>query len=170
MSASSLQQSAMYWAQSPQMAVPVQLSLMELSRVISGLLSIYSRSFHTDFMVEINRMNFRTEPTSPLLSFRLYAAHNLPENWIKSDGVFYISCSVIYAGRKICPEVKSRNVTAAKSFFFFFRAVWDEMISFPVSASSLPYESMLVLRMCTVTPATPHGSFIAWSCLPLYYN
>ncbi|XP_075711709.1 phosphatidylinositol 3-kinase C2 domain-containing subunit gamma [Rhinoderma darwinii] len=86
------------------------------------------------------------------------------------DGVFYISCSVIYAGRKICPEVKSRNVTAAKSFFFFFRAVWDEMISFPVSASSLPYESMLVLRMCTVTPATPHGSFIAWSCLPLYYN
>ncbi|XP_040291232.1 phosphatidylinositol 4-phosphate 3-kinase C2 domain-containing subunit gamma isoform X1 [Bufo bufo] len=163
-----LQQPSMNWAQFPQVADPMQLALMELSKVVSGLLSIYSHSFHTDFTAELNRKNFRMKTKSTILSFHLYAVHNLPENWMKSDSFFYISCSVIYAGRKICPEVKSSHVAASKSFFF--RAVWDEMIRFQVPTSSLPYESMLVLRLCAVNQTTPSGSFIAWSCLPLYYN
>ncbi|XP_073506684.1 phosphatidylinositol 3-kinase C2 domain-containing subunit gamma isoform X2 [Phyllobates terribilis] len=154
------------WTQSLQMMDQVPLALLDLSHAVSRLLGIYSRSFHTDFMCEMNKTICRAESRSAFLSFRLSAAHNLPENWIKSDSLFYVSCSVIYAGRKISQEVNSRSVAAAGSFFF--RAVWDEMISFPVPASSLPYESMLLLRLYAVTPPTPRGSFLAWSCRPLY--
>ncbi|XP_077123386.1 phosphatidylinositol 3-kinase C2 domain-containing subunit gamma [Ranitomeya variabilis] len=154
------------WTPSPQMTDPMQFSLLGLSVAISRLLSIYSWSFHTDFMCEMDRTICRAEARSAFLSFRLSAAHNLPENWVTSDSLFYVSCSLIYAGRKICPEVNSQSVAAARSFFI--RAIWDEMISFPLPASSLPYESMLLLRLYAVTPSSPGGSFLAWSCRPLY--
>ncbi|KAM4012076.1 phosphatidylinositol 3-kinase C2 domain-containing subunit gamma-like, partial [Anomaloglossus baeobatrachus] len=113
------------WTQSAEMTDPAPIALLGLSRAISKLLSVYSQSFHTDFITELDMMSFRMETRSAFLSFRLSAAHNLPENWTKSDSLFYVSCSVIYAGRKICPEVNSRSVAATGSFFF--RAVWDEM-------------------------------------------
>ncbi|XP_069819680.1 phosphatidylinositol 3-kinase C2 domain-containing subunit gamma isoform X2 [Dendropsophus ebraccatus] len=167
LSVSSLQL-PMNWVQTPQMADPVALSLVELSSALSGLLAVYSRSFHTDFTAESCLMSSRMESGAAVLSCRLFAAHNLPEKWTKSDHVFYLSCSVTYAGRKICPEVKSRSVVASRSFFL--RAVWDEMIQLQVPLLALPYESLLVFRLYAVTPAAPAASFLAWSCLPLYWN
>ncbi|XP_071988289.1 phosphatidylinositol 3-kinase C2 domain-containing subunit gamma-like [Engystomops pustulosus] len=152
--------------QSPHPTDPRLLLLGALSGGILRLLALYSCSFLTDFVTVTPREERRPERRSALLTFHLHTVHNLPETWAKSDHAFHVSCSVIYAGRKICAEVKSRNVAASRSFFY--RLVWDETIQLPLPASSLPYESMLVLRLCALSPTAPRGSVIAWSCLPLY--
>ncbi|XP_063786162.1 phosphatidylinositol 3-kinase C2 domain-containing subunit gamma [Pseudophryne corroboree] len=157
---------AQSWTQPPNTLTPEQSAVMELSRVISQLINTYSRSFHTDFQAVTGGVTCAPDTKQPHLSFHLYAAHNLPERWATSDNSFSLSCSVTYAGRKICPEVKTRNVPATKSFFSM--VIWNEMITFPVPVATIPYESMLVLRLCAVSETSPGGSFLAWSCLPLY--
>lgn len=101
LSASALQSN---WAYSPQMTDPVLLALMELSRVVSRLLCIYSRSFHTDFMAEVNSMNCRMEMRSAFLSFHLSAAHNLPENWTRRSEV---TASSMFPARLFTPGGRS---------------------------------------------------------------
>ncbi|XP_075066930.1 phosphatidylinositol 3-kinase C2 domain-containing subunit gamma [Mixophyes fleayi] len=163
-----LYQPAQNWMQSPGALSPVHCAVTEVSAAISQLINIYSRSFQTDFQAVVGSITCRSDIRHPHLSFHLYAAHNLPERWADSENVFYMSCAVTYAGRKMCPEVKSRDVTATKSFFS--KVVWDEMITFHVPLVTLPCESMLVLRLCAVNNTSPNGAFLAWSCLPLYSN
>ncbi|KAM3909815.1 phosphatidylinositol 3-kinase C2 domain-containing subunit gamma [Leptodactylus fuscus] len=86
------------WLQCPQMADPVQPALLQLSGALSRLISLYSRSFHIDVMVATSEETPRLETRSEFLHFRLHAVHNLPQKWTKSEVVFYVSCSVTYAG------------------------------------------------------------------------
>lgn len=153
------------WTMLPQGNTPTQDTVTKVSLAISSLISIYSRSFCTDFQVgSPNEMKW-TVGTQDHLTFHLYAVHNLPGNWTTSqDSDFYISCSVTYSGRKICPEIRSQNVKATLSLFS--RLVWDEVMTFPLLLGALPYETMLVLRLYAVTET--RSTFLAWSCLPLY--
>ncbi|KAM9311387.1 phosphatidylinositol 3-kinase C2 domain-containing subunit gamma [Gastrophryne carolinensis] len=145
---------------------PAQEAAAQLSLAISRLINIYSRSFRTDFEARIPNEVCRPIAASDHLTFHLYAAHNLPDNWAKSDNVFHVSCSVTYSGRKICPEVTTSNMAASHSFFS--RLMWDQVITFPLPLAALPYETMLVLRLCASNPASNPPAFLAWSCLPLY--
>ncbi|XP_072255979.1 phosphatidylinositol 3-kinase C2 domain-containing subunit gamma [Pyxicephalus adspersus] len=158
-------QPAQMWAPSPQGKTPAQEAVTTLSGAISHLINMYSRSFYTDFQAGLPDKPHRLLETRDHLTFHLHAAHNLPDKWATSqNSVFYISCSVTYSGRKICPEMKSRNVKVTQSLFS--RLVWDEVMTFPLPLAALPYETMLVLRLYAVTDA--HSSFLAWACLPLY--
>ncbi|CAH2278582.1 phosphatidylinositol 4-phosphate 3-kinase C2 domain-containing subunit gamma [Pelobates cultripes] len=153
---------------SPHSQVPVQNALLQLSDAIAHLINIYSRSFQTDFhAAEPHGINRDVCPAiaDPYFKFHLYAVHNLPENWLKSN-VYFLSCSVIYAGRKLCPETRTQNKSVTKSLFSL--VIWDEVISFPFTLHSLPYESMLILKLWGVKEASANGSFLAWTCLPLY--
>ncbi|KAM5172865.1 phosphatidylinositol 3-kinase C2 domain-containing subunit gamma [Mantella aurantiaca] len=150
---------------SPQGKTPAQDAVTTLSLAISRLINIYSHSFCTDFQAGSPGVTPQMSETQEHLTFHLFAAHNLPDNWATSQNcVFYISCSVTYGGRKICPEIRSRNVKATQSLFS--RLIWDEVMIFPLPLAVLPYETMLVLRLCGMTD--DRNSFLAWSCLTLY--
>uniref|UniRef100_A0A8D0G158 Phosphatidylinositol-4-phosphate 3-kinase catalytic subunit type 2 gamma n=1 Tax=Sphenodon punctatus TaxID=8508 RepID=A0A8D0G158_SPHPU len=57
----------------------------ELSAAISHLLHVYSSSFNTDFKpAEIPKASsFEDVSSDPGFSFTVYAAHNIPETWVK---------------------------------------------------------------------------------------
>ncbi|XP_068133471.1 phosphatidylinositol 3-kinase C2 domain-containing subunit gamma [Hyperolius riggenbachi] len=154
------------WTNTAQLNNVAQETVVTLSHSLSHLINIYSLSFHTDFQAVVLGEVQRPIMAQEFLTFHLYAAHNLPDKWANSQNIFYMSCSVIYSGRKICPEVKSRNIASSQSLFS--RLVWNEKITFHLPLAVLPYETMLVLRLCSVTDNTPQSSFLAWSCLPLY--
>ncbi|XP_053317974.1 phosphatidylinositol 3-kinase C2 domain-containing subunit gamma [Spea bombifrons] len=147
----------------------VEAAVINLSNAVSDLIDMYGRSFQMDFRVAPGRtpgLHADGRPADPNLTFNLYAVHNLPKNWVESDNVYFVSCSVVYAGRKICQEVTTRRQTAARDSFS--AVLWDERICFPVVLSSLPYESALVLRLMGVKESPAAVSLLAWSCLPLY--
>ncbi|XP_018417887.1 PREDICTED: phosphatidylinositol 4-phosphate 3-kinase C2 domain-containing subunit gamma [Nanorana parkeri] len=153
------------WAASPQGKTPAQDAVTALSLAISRLINVHSRSFCADFQTGNPDEPHGTAEPRDHLTFHLYAAHDLPYHWATSqNAAFYISCSVTYSGRKICPEIRSGNVKATQSLFS--RLVWDEVMTFPLPLAALPYETILVLRLCAVTDT--RSSFLAWSCLPLY--
>ncbi|KAM4689897.1 phosphatidylinositol 3-kinase C2 domain-containing subunit gamma-like, partial [Rhinophrynus dorsalis] len=144
-----------------------QIAVVELSSAISSLINIYSRSFNAEFHVDIpNHVNSGDERGDSHFTFHLYAAHNLPDNWVKRINEFSISFSLIYSGRKIYPEIKSQQIRPCKSLFSL--VIWDENITFPLPLRSLPYESMLVLKLCGVSPSSAGVPVLAWSCLPLF--
>ncbi|XP_018110196.1 phosphatidylinositol 4-phosphate 3-kinase C2 domain-containing subunit gamma isoform X2 [Xenopus laevis] len=147
--------------------VSQQSVVLGVSRALAHLISIYSSSFNADFLVEIPRSpRCRTESPDSHLSFHLYSAHNLPDNWVNRISTFSLSCSVIYAGRKLCPEMKSRGAQATHSMFSL--VTWDEVITFPLPVCVLPYESILVLRLSGLDNGSNKTANLAWSCLPLY--
>ncbi|KAM4678006.1 phosphatidylinositol 3-kinase C2 domain-containing subunit gamma [Discoglossus pictus] len=142
-------------------------ALIQLSRALASLINLFASSFHTDFLAEPSGYLTRSDhPTDARFTFHLYAAHNLPNNWLKSNSVFSVSCSLIYAGRRICSEATSSTKTSMKSLFSL--VMWNEEITFSVPVLSLPYESMLFIKLCGTSDLSPRPVTLAWTCLPLY--
>ncbi|XP_031754265.1 phosphatidylinositol 4-phosphate 3-kinase C2 domain-containing subunit gamma isoform X2 [Xenopus tropicalis] len=147
--------------------VSLQSAVLGVSGALARLINIYSSSFNADFLVELPRSpHCSTESPESHLSLHLYSAHNLPDNWVNRIGSFSLSCSVIYAGRRLCAEMGSRGAPATQSLFSL--VTWDEVITFPIPVWVLPYESMLVLRLSGINNGSNTTANLAWSCLPLY--
>ncbi|NXY22256.1 P3C2G kinase, partial [Atrichornis clamosus] len=146
----------------------IEAAVAELSRAISRLIHAYSSSFDANFQLA-------NIPESPLcadisldcqLSFTVYAAHNIPEDWVDSYKVFSFSCSLTYAGKTICQVKICKNAPAKRSFFFL--ADWNEKINFPLRIKALPRETMLTIKLLGVNSASKNTEVLAWTCSPLY--
>ncbi|KAJ1165013.1 hypothetical protein NDU88_005443 [Pleurodeles waltl] len=139
-----------------------------LSRAISHLIYIYSRSFNTDFQIEQLPRSIECSETEAdsRLSFTLLSAHNIPEDWTKSYKDFSVSCSLSYAGKKLC-QVKNCQKRPAKRSLFF-AVTWDERINFPVHVQSLPLETMLNIKLYGTGINIETAHILGWTCQPLY--
>ncbi|XP_078530159.1 phosphatidylinositol 3-kinase C2 domain-containing subunit gamma [Lissotriton helveticus] len=148
----------------------LETAAIVLSRAISNLIYIYSRSFHTDFQTEAVPRSIECSETKAdsRLSFTLYSGHNIPEQWTKRYNDFSVSCSLSYAGKKLCQVKNCRKKTAENSLFF--SVTWDERIDFPVHVQSLPLETMLNLKLYGTGVNTETAHILGWTCLPLYQN
>ncbi|CAM5079720.1 unnamed protein product [Natator depressus] len=148
--------------------VLIENAVAELSTAISHLIHVFSSSFHTDFRPA---KILRSPPCAdvdldPHFSFTVYAAHNIPAAWLKSYKLFSFSCSLTYAGKKICQEKNCKNMPVKKSFFFL--ANWNEKINFPLQIKSLPNETILTIKLFGVNCVSKNTEILAWTCSPLY--
>ncbi|NXN97388.1 P3C2G kinase, partial [Rhinopomastus cyanomelas] len=145
-----------------------ETAVNELSKAISCLIHVYSSSFDANFQLA-------SIPKSPScadisldsqLSFTVYAAHNIPEAWVNSYKVFSFSCSLTYAGKKICEVKICSNIPVKRSFFFLID--WNKKINFPLRIKALPRETMLTIKLLGVNSASKNTEMLAWTCSPLY--
>uniref|UniRef100_A0A674I5X6 Phosphatidylinositol-4-phosphate 3-kinase catalytic subunit type 2 gamma n=1 Tax=Terrapene triunguis TaxID=2587831 RepID=A0A674I5X6_9SAUR len=147
---------------------PLQNAVTELSAAISHLIHVFSSSFHTDFQPAkiLRSPSCADVDLDPHFSFTVYAAHNIPAAWLKSYKLFSFSCSLTYAGKKICQVKNCKNIPVKKSFFFL--ANWNEKINFPLQIKSLPNETILIIKLFGVNCVSKNTEILAWTCSPLY--
>uniref|UniRef100_A0A8C3SJ80 Phosphatidylinositol-4-phosphate 3-kinase catalytic subunit type 2 gamma n=2 Tax=Chelydra serpentina TaxID=8475 RepID=A0A8C3SJ80_CHESE len=143
-------------------------AVTELSAAISHLIHVFSNSFHTDFQPAkiLRSPSCADVDLDPHFSFTVYAAHNIPAAWLKSYKLFFFSCSLTYAGKKICQVKNCKNIPVKKSFFFL--ANWNEKINFPLQIKSLPNETILTIKLFGVNCVSKNTEILAWTCSPLY--
>ncbi|XP_065277024.1 phosphatidylinositol 3-kinase C2 domain-containing subunit gamma [Emys orbicularis] len=148
--------------------VLIENAVTELSAAISHLIHVFSSSFHTDFQPAkiLRSPSCADVDLDPHFSFTVYAAHNIPAAWLKSYKLFSFSCSLTYAGKKICQVKNCKNIPVKKSFFFL--ANWNEKINFPLQIKSLPNETILTIKLFGVNCVSKNTEILAWTCSPLY--
>ncbi|XP_065424041.1 phosphatidylinositol 3-kinase C2 domain-containing subunit gamma [Chrysemys picta bellii] len=148
--------------------VLIENAVTELSAAISHLIHVFSSSFHTDFQPAkiLRSPSCADVDLDPHFSFTVYAAHNIPAAWLKSYKLFSFSCSLTYAGKKICQVKNCKNIPVKKSFFFL--ANWNEKINFPLQIKSLPNETILIVKLFGVNCVSKNTEILAWTCFPLY--
>ncbi|TFK06072.1 N-terminal EF-hand calcium-binding protein 3 [Platysternon megacephalum] len=148
--------------------VLIENAVTELSAAISHLIHVFSSSFHTDFQPAkiLRSPSCADVDLDPHFSFTVYAAHNIPAAWLKSYKLFSFSCSLTYAGKKICQGKNCKNIPVKKSFFFL--ANWNEKINFPLQIKSLPNETILTIKLFGVNCVSKNTEILAWTCSPLY--
>ncbi|XP_075753861.1 phosphatidylinositol 3-kinase C2 domain-containing subunit gamma isoform X2 [Pelodiscus sinensis] len=148
--------------------VLIENAVTELSAAISHLIYVFSRSFHTDFQPAkiLRSSSCVAVDVDPHFSFTVYAAHNIPAAWLKSYKAFSFSCSLTYAGKKICQMKNCKNIPVKKSFFPL--ANWNEKISFPLQRKSLPNETILTIKLFGVNCVSKNTEILAWTYSPLY--
>ncbi|XP_053892228.1 phosphatidylinositol 3-kinase C2 domain-containing subunit gamma isoform X2 [Malaclemys terrapin pileata] len=148
--------------------VLIENAVTELSAAISHLIHVFSSSFHTDFQPAkiLRSPSCADVDLDPHFSFTVYAAHNIPTAWLKSYKLFSFSCSLTYAGKKICQVKNCKNIPVKKSFFFL--ANWNEKINFPLQIKSLPNETILIIKLFGVNCVSKNTEILAWTCFPLY--
>uniref|UniRef100_A0A8C5MHB4 Phosphatidylinositol-4-phosphate 3-kinase n=1 Tax=Leptobrachium leishanense TaxID=445787 RepID=A0A8C5MHB4_9ANUR len=153
----------------PQSSGSFQNVLLQLSEAIAELINLYSQSFQSDFQAMVPsgaRPYAHRAVADGNLSFHIQTVHNLPDSWTASN-VYYVSCAVTYTSRTIHHEVNTCHQTATRSLFS--AVIFDEVVCLPLALSSLPYESMLLLKLWGVKESPPgRDVLLAWTCLPLH--
>ncbi|XP_030071073.1 phosphatidylinositol 3-kinase C2 domain-containing subunit gamma [Microcaecilia unicolor] len=158
----------MYQYSGSPMKVSAETAMMDLSSAISHLIFIYCTSFHEDLrpVKLLPNLSYTEAGLESHFSFTLCAVHNTPSDWMKRFTIISVSCSLIYAGKKICQTENKKNEPVKKSFFYFIH--WNEKISFPLPSKSLPYETMLLIKFRSTDNTSGGAQTLGWTCLPLY--
>nr|XP_033808274.1 LOW QUALITY PROTEIN: phosphatidylinositol 4-phosphate 3-kinase C2 domain-containing subunit gamma [Geotrypetes seraphini] len=162
-----MDEQAMYQYSGSPTKVSAETASMDLSRAISHLIiSTAPASTRTCDPLNTSQTFHTLRPAWNPTSVSHSAQSIIPSDWMKSFNIISVSCSLIYAGKKICQSENKKTEPISKSLFYFIH--WNEKISFPVPSKSLPYETMLLITFWGTDRTSNSTQTLAWTCLPLY--
>lgn len=145
-----------------------QATLTMLHGALLKVLQIYFDNFQSDFRSQnvIGRPRVcDVDNNQDILRFNVAAIYTFQSSWKSDYDYFSISCQLTYGGKQICNTSVAENISTALALGNTIQC--NRMIVFPVKVSSLPYESMLTIRL-KGAKKTKTPELLCWSVLPLY--
>ncbi|XP_028305921.1 phosphatidylinositol 4-phosphate 3-kinase C2 domain-containing subunit gamma isoform X2 [Gouania willdenowi] len=132
------------------------------------LLQIYFDNFQSDFRGQnvsgsphVRDVDHNTE----FFQFSITALYRLQATWVNMYESFSVSCELTYAGTKVCESEISENISTALSLGN--KILCNRRMVFPVQVNTLPYESMLTIRL-RGSKKSKNPELLCWAVLSVY--